>query len=131
MKRIGSLLISLIAILMLTNCKTEVKGYCDIRSFSFEFTESSITITPIIGEEDNYSYTVTYFIDGIEIGKTRKVPYSITHELSDEERTPGKHDGEIRFNGKRSKSGVDLYIERSFIYTYLASENGDLDLISQ
>ena len=131
MNKIVSLLLGLMAMLVFTNCKTEVEGHCDIQSFSFEFTESSIAITPIIGEEDNYSYTVTYYIDGTEIGKTRKAPYIIRHELSDAQLTTGKHEGEIKFNGKRSKSGVELYIERSFIFTYMVSENGDINLLSQ
>lgn len=114
--------------LMLTNCKKEIEGKCDISSFDFDFTESTIVITPIIGPEDNYSYTVVYSIDGTEIGRVRKAPYSITHEFSEEEKAVGLHSGEIMFYGKHSEDGIELYIERPFAYTYLVSENGKIEL---
>ena len=129
MKRLTLIIISILCVLMLTNCKKEIEGKCDIRSFDFDFTESTIVITPIIGPEDNYSYTVVYSIDGTEIGRVRKAPYSITHELSEDEKAEGLHQGEIMFYGKHSEDGIELYIERPFAYTYLVSENGRPELI--
>ena len=130
MKRSAYIIFSVLSMLILTNCKTEIEGNCDIRSFDFDFTESTIVIAPIIGPEDNYTYTVVYSIDGTEIGRVRKAPYSITHEFSEDEKAEGLHQGEIMFYGKHSEDGVELYIERSFTYTYLVSENGKPELIN-
>lgn len=129
MKKLTLILFSILSLLMLTNCKKEIEGKSDIRSFDIDFTESSINITPTIGPEDNYTYTVVYFIDGREIGRVRKAPYSITHELSEEEKAEGLHQGEIMFYGKHSEDDIELYIERPFAYTYLVSENGKPELI--
>lgn len=137
MKKIFELIIMcFICLANFSSCKTEAPLVSDIKNIHLAITEGNLSISPIFGESDNCSYTIIYYIDEKEIGRTRNKSYGLTYELSSEQLSIGEHHViRIEFFGKHEGKYTDAYIERKFSIKYSIMDNssaliGDVNEIS-
>lgn len=127
MKTFFSYLVLIFCLFTFTGCENEEENIVSsIHGLNFVIEDGILNISPVIGEDDNYTYTIVYSLDGKELGRLREYPFELKYELQSEDLAIGTHLIFVEFYGKYSGRNFELYSEESLSVRYTILENGEL-----
>lgn len=115
MKSLYYYLIIIICLFISTSCEKEENAVSNIQNIHLSIENGILNIYPILGEDDNCTYTIIYNLDEKEIGKVRKYPYELIYELQPEDLTIRNHLIIIETYGKYSGKMADMYFEKNYL----------------